>query len=93
MIEESKQIVPDQTASRGESLEEQYDLGLLCLHLWASVRFGSGIQRIHRMCRPLVRVCNRKIFFLFLNQNIYYNKGTQKNRLNEMVLLSTQNIC
>ena len=32
----------------------------------------------------------KKLIFLFLNQNICV--GTQKNRLNEMVLLSTQNI-
>ena len=32
-----------------------------------------------------------KIFFLILNQT--YVMGTQKNRLNETVLLSTQNIC
>ena len=34
-----------------------------------------------------LRVRNRKIFFLFLNQN------TQKNSLNETVHLSTQNMC
>ena len=33
----------------------------------------------------------RKIIFLFLDQNI--SVGTQKNRLNEMVLSSTLNIC
>ena len=33
---------------------------------------------------------NRKIIILFLNQNNVV--GTQKNRLNETVLLSTQNI-
>ena len=39
--------------------------------------------------RPLVK-CNQKLFFfLFLNQNIQYVVGTQKNGLNE----STQNIC
>ena len=40
--------------------------------------------------RPLdKRVCNWKLFFLFLNQT--YVVGNQKNRLNERVLLSTQN--
>ena len=35
----------------------------------------------------------KKIVFLFLNQNIQmYVVGTQKNHLNETVLLSTQNI-
>ena len=37
-----------------------------------------------------LRVCNKKIVFLFLKQNIVV--GTQKNHLNETVLLSTQNI-
>ena len=34
---------------------------------------------------------NQKIIFLFLNQT--YSVGTQKNRLNQTVLLSTQNEC
>ena len=38
-----------------------------------------------------IRVCTGKLFSLFLIQT--YVVGTQKNRLNEMVLLSTQNIC
>ena len=38
-----------------------------------------------------LRVRIEKIVFLFLNQNIY-DVGTQKNRLNETVLLITQNI-
>ena len=38
-----------------------------------------------------IRVRNWKLLFLFLNQT--YVVGTQKNRLNETVLLSTQNIC
>ena len=41
--------------------------------------------------RPLVLECAPKKCFLFLNQNIYV-VGPQKNRLNETVLLSTQNI-
>ena len=41
-------------------------------------------------CRPLVKVCNEKIVFLFLFKT--YVVGTQKNRLNETILLSTQNI-
>ena len=36
-------------------------------------------------------MCNENLIFLFLNQK--YVVGTQKNRLNETVLLSTQNIC
>ena len=38
-----------------------------------------------------IRVCTGKSFFLFLNQT--YFAGTQKTRLNETVLLSTQNTC
>ena len=38
-----------------------------------------------------LRVRTKIIFFLFLNQT--YVVGTQKNCLNETVLLSTQNIC
>ena len=38
-----------------------------------------------------IRVRNWKLLFLFLNQNIYV-VGTQKDRLNETVLLNTQNI-
>ena len=39
----------------------------------------------------LTKVVFRNAWAIFLNQNIYV-VGTQKNRLNEMVLLSTQNI-
>ena len=43
---------------------------------------------------PSVKSAYQKIFFLFLNQNICFDVlGTQKNSLNEMVLLSTQIIC
>ena len=37
----------------------------------------------------MLRVRTGKLFFLFLSQNIYA-MGTQKNRLNETVLFSTQ---
>ena len=37
-----------------------------------------------------LRVCNRKITFLFSTKT--YVMGTQKNRLNETVCLSTQNM-
>ena len=40
---------------------------------------------------PKFRVRTKKFVFLFLDQT--YVVGTQKNRLNETVLLSTQNIC
>ena len=39
---------------------------------------------------PDKSVYDQKLIFLFLNQNVV---GTQKNRLNETVLLSTQNKC
>ena len=38
-----------------------------------------------------MKMPNENIFFLFLNQT--YIVGTQKKRLNELVLLSTQNVC
>ena len=38
-----------------------------------------------------LRVSKSKIIFLFINQT--YVVGTQKNRLNETVILSTQNKC
>ena len=38
-----------------------------------------------------IRVCIEKLFFLFSSKT--YVVGTQKNRLNETVLLSTQNAC
>ena len=38
-----------------------------------------------------LRVRTKKLIFLFLIQT--YVVGTQKNRLNETVLLSTENIC
>ena len=38
-----------------------------------------------------IRVHAGKLFFLFLNQNIFV--GIQNNRLNETVLLSTHNTC
>ena len=40
---------------------------------------------------PQIRVCNREFFFLFLNQK--YVVCTRNNRLDDMVLLSTQNTC
>ena len=40
--------------------------------------------------RPLVRVCDEKIIFYFSTKT--YVEGTQKNHLNETVLLSTQNM-
>ena len=50
----------------------------------------AGMTEI-KVGRPFLRVLTQKLVFLFLNQNICC--GTQKNRLNETVLLSIQNIC
>ena len=46
------------------------------------------MPRVHESTGPQIRVCNWKLFFLFLNQNICC--GYSKNHLNETVLLSTQ---
>ena len=40
---------------------------------------------------PQIRVCNFKLFSYFSTKT--YVMSTQKNRLNETVLLSTQNTC
>ena len=40
---------------------------------------------------PQIRVRNRELFFLFLNQK--YVVCAQNNRLDDMVLLSPQNMC
>ena len=42
--------------------------------------------------RALVKECETKIYFFYFAIKTYV-VGTQKNRLNEAVLLSTQNIC
>ena len=38
-----------------------------------------------------IRVCNQKIIRFFSTKT--YVEGTQKNRLDETILLSTQNMC
>ena len=48
---------------------------------------ANVMKKIHTVAGPEMRVRNRKLFFLS------YVVGTQKNHLNETVLLSTQNIC
>ena len=53
---------------------------------------------LHRAALPyrrtLVKSAYQKIIFLIIQPNIiYYVVGTQQNRLNETVLLRTQNIC
>ena len=66
--------------------------------VWA--KFLKNEPQRQTMLYQAFSCVTEKIFFLFLNQNICcgYSKqtcvvGTQKNRLNETVLLSTQNIC
>ena len=49
------------------------------------------IKFITRVVRPLVKSVYQKISFLISQPK--HVVGTQKNRLNETVLLSTQNIC
>ena len=57
---------------------ESYNISLLS----RAMNVFAGLQ---------IRVCIGKLFFLFLIQT--YFVSTQKNRLNEKVLLSTQNTC
>ena len=52
--------------------------------------FTGHFYNVQKSTRPPVG--NRKLVFLFLNQNIYV-VGSQKNHLDETVLLSTQNTC
>ena len=52
--------------------------------------FVNFYFKFHSINR-ILGVCNENLIFLFLNQT--YVVGTQKNRLNETVLFSTQNIC
>ena len=51
------------------------------------------IHVTHGLCiRPLYKSVYWKYYFLYFSYKSYV-VGTQKNRLNEMVLLSTQNTC
>ena len=58
-------------------------LPYLCIYAWMVITMNSASLQI--------RVCNQELIFLFLNET--YVVGTQKNRLHETVLLSTQNKC
>ena len=49
----------------------------------------SYVYFLRHMTGPETRVCNQKLIFLILNENICC--GTEKNCLIETVLLSTQN--
>ena len=52
----------------------------------------SHVQVIFGIHRPLVKKYIPKNVFSYFSTKTY-DVGTQKNRLNEMVLLSTRNIC
>ena len=54
-------------------------------------QFGGSGHVPKMLGRKTLSVCNENLIFLFLSQT--YVMGTQKNHLDEMVLLSTQNIC
>ena len=53
--------------------------------------FEMAYKKVFKESCILDRPCTKKLLFLFLDQT--YVVGTQKNRLNETVLLSTQNMC
>ena len=55
----------------------------------SSSRYAQVSQKVQAGLS--LRVCTRKIIFYFSTKT--YVVGTQKNRLNETILLSTQNIC
>ena len=56
-----------------------------------AARGRTGELLIPMYISLLVKSVHQKVFFLFLNQT--YVVGTQKNCLDETVLLSTQNLC
>ena len=60
---------------------------VITLH-WHGSHFGHSLVLSYR---PLVKECVPKNYFSYFSTKRYV-VGTQKNRLNETVLLSTQNI-
>ena len=66
--------------------EETALSGYTVFHLVFDTMYINGVVQAGIQ----VRVCNRKLYFLFIKTNVV---GTQKNRLNETVLLSTPNTC
>ena len=56
-----------------------------------STVYASKFENIEVTLGFLLRVCNKNYFSYSSTET--YVVGTQKNRLNETVLLSTQNIC
>ena len=68
---------------------EQSVLGSYCVH--ASHKLIDQLQQKTCTAGPQIRVCNEKLFSYFSTKT--YVVGTQKNRLNETVLLRTQNTC
>ena len=74
----------------------QYNFKSLCTYIFSGVQdyggLGFNIMGQVKPCPGLqLRVRTNILIFLFLNKT--YVVGAQKNRLNETVLLSTQNIC
>ena len=61
------------------------------MHVPYSVESSSELM-FTVMCRHLVKSAYHKKYFSYFSTKTYV-VGTQKNRLNETVLLSTQNIC
>ena len=66
-------------SSLNKSPSEPYDINKIWL-----IRVSGGNSSVLQ-----IRVRNRKLFFLFLNQKICWR--TQNNHLDDTVLLSTQN--
>ena len=61
-------------------------------NIWVYVLFGYSCSLLCvRTLRLKEKYQNKKKISLFIIQNICYGSSTQKNRLNEMVLLSTRN--
>ena len=64
---------------------------IICRREEQTTKLVTGGPWFNENYRPLVKECT-KIFFSYFSIKAYV-VGTQKNRLNETVLLSTQNIC
>ena len=67
-------------------------VGMITGSVAVYIAFSLQVNSLCIVSGPGIRGCDGKIFFLFLNQNTYV-VGTQKNRLIETVLLSTQSKC
>ena len=85
-LEEYASQLKDIEDALGESVGDSWDMTLdpisLQVILYAILTIYAGLQ---------IRVCTGKLFSYFSAKKCVV--GTQKNRLNETVLLSTQNTC